>query len=394
MAWTRRERTAALGLALVLGAAGGGCASMVASMTGQTVEEVERRQRFQEGEWIRTGGEVDPLGRTETVSFLLRGVAVEAIRSPYGDAYGTLMIRCNEMPPGIAVAIQNGPLLGDGDGEARIDGWPGVHRIGWVGMRGGFLIAGLAGKLNTDPEFPDLREALLAGRSLTVAAPTNVGTVYFEFDLDGLESQESQCPPATLDTAAASGDVPPPDTTAPTNANVPPTDTVVPAVESLPRPAVTSRPSVWLKTGGGTDPLGRLEPIQFARLGRAVERIRSPYSDARATITIICKDSPPTIAFAAYDGPPLLRDVDGEARIDDGQVHPIDLVGLTGRWVTFLAGGVTLIDPEFPDLREELRAGDSLTVAASTIVGRVYFRFALDGLEVQENLCPPPSKEG
>ena len=191
---------------LLLGAISIGCASMTAHMTGLTVEEVELHERYRAGEWVKAGGETDPLGRVALTIFRRRGLAVEAIRRPYQNATAALVVSCNEVPPTILVVMSNAPSLrgAQARGEARVQGWSGLHPIAWVGM-GGEAITSLAGKVNepTTSEFPDLREALHTGDSLTVSAPTTAGTVYFSFDLEGLEIHEKKCPPAP-DTAASS----------------------------------------------------------------------------------------------------------------------------------------------------------------------------------------------
>ena len=191
---------------LLLGAVSIGCASMTGHMTGQTVEEVELRERYRAGEWIKAGGGTDPLGRVSPTVFSRRGLPVEAIRRPYQNATAALVISCNEVPPTIFLVMSNGPALrgGQARGEARVKGWSGLHPITWVGLDGE-AITTLAEKVKeaTASEFPDLREALHAGDSLTVSAPTTAGTVYFSFDLEGLEIHEKECPPAP-DTAASS----------------------------------------------------------------------------------------------------------------------------------------------------------------------------------------------
>jgi len=150
----------------------------------------------------------------------------------------------------------------------------------------------------------------------------------------------------------------------------------------------------WVRLGGDTTPMGEVTPVSFARRGRAVERIRYPYRDASAYLVIHCDPVLPKIVVSTFDAPILRTEpgsvlANGSARIDSLPPVPIQWVrGRGGITITVLAGPERLADPEFHDLRDELRAGDSLTVAMPSNVGEVYFRFALDGLEVHERTCP------
>ncbi|MYA64599.1 MAG: hypothetical protein F4139_09060 [Gemmatimonadetes bacterium] len=146
----------------------------------------------------------------------------------------------------------------------------------------------------------------------------------------------------------------------------------------------------WVRLGGDTTPMGKVTPVSFARRGRAVERIRYPYQNASAYVMIHCDPGLPKITVFTFDAPILRTEpgsvlAEGSARID--LLPPVPIQWVRGG-ITVLAGPERLADPEFHDLRDELRAGDSLTVAMPSNVGEVYFRFALDGLEVHERTCP------
>lgn len=163
-------------------------------------------------EWERVGGEVTPMGDTTAVMFIKEGVAVEAIAAPYADARAALVIVCSgtaRYSARIEAHILDGPPGIDGLGRARIDSAP-AQFIDWrAGGSTGYAEARLAIEVRTGPPTssfdsllqrlqesrdPGLRDALLAGDSLTVSATSRVGTIYFRFGLAGLESHESQCP--------------------------------------------------------------------------------------------------------------------------------------------------------------------------------------------------------
>jgi len=148
--------------------------------------------------------------------------------------------------------------------------------------------------------------------------------------------------------------------------------------------------SSWSKAGGEVNPLGEVEPVRFRRIGWAAESIPDPYSDAVPMLTISCGQMPPPLIVSIHDAPRLdgLSEGAGQARIDDGPLSPIkweDAGSL--KIATVLAGAERLIDPRFVDLRDPLQAGDTLTVSAPTMVGTVFFRFVLEGLEAQTAQC-------
>lgn len=154
--------------------------------------------------------------------------------------------------------------------------------------------------------------------------------------------------------------------------------------------------SNWSKAGGEVNPLGQVEPVRFHRIGWAAETIPDPYSDAVPTLTIACSQTPPPLIVSVQGSPRLHASSEGtgQARIDDGPLHAIkweDAGNL--RIATVLAGAERLIDPRFIDLRNPMQAGDTLTVSAPTMAGTIFFRFVLEGLEVQTAQCSVASPE-
>lgn len=152
----------------------------------------------------------------------------------------------------------------------------------------------------------------------------------------------------------------------------------------------------WVKEGGEVNPLGQVGPIRFRRSGWAPEAIPGVYSRATSSLTIACSQVPPLLVVSVRSDPRLdgLSKAIGQARIDDGPLHPIkwqDAGSLTV--ATVLAGGERLVDPNFADLREPMQAGDTLTVSAPTDMGMLFFRFVLDGLEAQTNQCSTEASE-
>ena len=105
---------------------------------------------------------------------------------------------------------------------------------------------------------------------------------------------------------------------------------------------------------------------------------------------------PPLLIVSVHNAPRLDRSTEaiGQARIDDGPLHPIKWQDADSRTIaTVLAGGALLIDPNFADLRDPMQAGDTLTVSAPTNVGTIFSRFVLEGLEAQTDQCSADSPE-
>lgn len=154
--------------------------------------------------------------------------------------------------------------------------------------------------------------------------------------------------------------------------------------------------SSWVKEGGEVNPLGQVEPILFRRIGWAPNRIPEPYSEATSVLTIGCNQMPPPLVVSVRNAPRLdgLSEAVGQARIDDGPLHPVKWQDAGSRIIaTVLAGAERLIDPNFADLRDPMQAGDTLTVSAPTSVGAIFFRFVLEGLEAQTDQCSADSPE-
>ena len=157
----------------------------------------------------------------------------------------------------------------------------------------------------------------------------------------------------------------------------------------------------WLKVGGDLNPLGERNPVAFAKLGRLIEGTTYRFTDVTAFLTIHCTATPAPVSVVLNNGP-YLRSEEGQARIDPrlppgtdaaspGPLHTIRWSASRNYILAFLSLEPSLADPKPVDLREELRGGATLTVSMVTSSGTLYYRFNLDGFEVQENLCPGTS---
>lgn len=155
----------------------------------------------------------------------------------------------------------------------------------------------------------------------------------------------------------------------------------------------------WIRIGGDLNPMGERNPVTFAKLGLLIGGSTFPFTDATALLLIQCTTAtPPPVSVALHDGPSLRR-AEGQARIapqlplgsDASPSRPPHAI----RWGTsgdislaFLSRDEPMGDPEYVDLRHELQEGDILTDSVDTSSGTLYYRFSLDGFEIQENLCP------
>ena len=215
---SRRQISSLVFVALTAGAVVG-CASITPmqerrerqrAALDSLVVALESLQDQLRSSWTKDGGEVNPLGEVEPVRFRRIGWAVESIPDPYSDAVPMLTIACGQMPPPLIVSVHDAPRLdglSEGAGQARIDDGP-RNPIKWEDAGSLRIAAVLAGAERLiDPRFVDLRDPLQAGDTLTVSAPTTVGTIFFRFVLEGLEAQTAQC-------SVASPEVVKPDTLA------------------------------------------------------------------------------------------------------------------------------------------------------------------------------------
>ena len=146
--------------------------------------------------WIRGGGGVDPLGRTEPVMYLRAGHAAERIPFPHQDAAAFLRVRCLESgdaPETVDLVMVNGPplqggFLGDRNGEVRIDVGP-IRPVLWMRVDGSALTI-LYGR-DGGEDIP-LRE-LRAGVELVASVPTTSRTLYWRFSLYGFATVVRRC---------------------------------------------------------------------------------------------------------------------------------------------------------------------------------------------------------
>ena len=154
----------------------------------------------------------------------------------------------------------------------------------------------------------------------------------------------------------------------------------------------------WIKVGGDPNPMGERNPVAFAKLGRLIEGATNRFPDVAALLTIHCTATPAPVSVALVEGP-YLRSEEGQARIDPrlplsadtsstGPLHSIRWSASPNTVLAVLSLGPSLADPESVDLRMELRKGAALTVSVVTSSGTLYYRFNLEGFEVQEHLCP------
>ena len=155
----------------------------------------------------------------------------------------------------------------------------------------------------------------------------------------------------------------------------------------------------WIRIGGDLNPMGERNPVAFAKLGLLIEGSTHPFTDATALLVIQCTTAtPPPVSVVLNDGP-YLRRAEGQARIVPRLPHGSDAPKPEPphaiRWsasgnisLAFLSGEESKVDPQYVDLRQELQDGDTLTISVDTSSGTLYYRFSLDGFEVQENLCP------
>ena len=149
---------------------------------------------------------------------------------------------------------------------------------------------------------------------------------------------------------------------------------------------------IWFKSGGTRTPLGEVSATTFSKIGLKLEMSGNGYrtipmdSQTRqyATFMIDCSDSKLKVILFGYRTRP-----DGGGRFSIAErfrvsspssIHEVEwLSGYVGQPVSIA---------DLSHLRGELIDNSFLTLATATMDGFHYWRFDLDGLEVQESLCP------
>lgn len=163
----------------------------------------------------------------------------------------------------------------------------------------------------------------------------------------------------------------------------------------------------WVRSGGGTDPLGRPQPITFQMPGVPLGSQQPWRPNEAAALVIGCSSTPPAVSIVAVNLPPIAVDgqryfrVEGDsgnafvsvlpatARVDDGEPHPVEWRDMGGaRAGVELTGPRKFTVPEWTGLRDILRNGDALTVGLPTHArGMYYWRFPLQGFSARESEC-------
>ena len=149
---------------------------------------------------------------------------------------------------------------------------------------------------------------------------------------------------------------------------------------------------MWLKSGGTRTPLGEVSSTTFSKIGLKLEMSGNGYrtipmdsqTSQYATFTVDCSDSKLKVILFGYRTRP-----DGSARFSIAErfrVSSPSSIHEVG-WVSgYIGQPVSIAD--LSHLRGQLIDHSFLTLATATMDGFHYWRFDLDGLEVQESLCP------
>ena len=314
--------------------------------------------------WTQVGGKVNPMGEREKVRYVRLGRMIDGPGSGYGVA--VFVIDCTTGRARIQLERSQRGYPSPA-GSVRVDEHPPIQ-ISWQRVGNIPYV-----KLWEEP--PMVRQ-LRAGNTLTISAEMRGSTAYFRFGLDGFADSERRCmtAPGVPESRRAF-------------------DSLRVAIDSL---LLLARPtSRWIKMGGEVNPLGAVEPVRFHRIGWATDSIPEPYSEPTSALTIDCNQTPPLLVVSVLNSPRLDGSLEpiGQARIDDGPLHPVKWQDADGLTITVLAGGERIIDPRFADLRDPMQAGDTLTVSAPTNAGTLFFRFVLDGLEAQTAQCSAEAPE-
>ncbi|MYA17087.1 MAG: hypothetical protein F4086_12730 [Gemmatimonadetes bacterium] len=145
-------------------------------------------------EWLKLGGEPDPLGRVEPVRFLKYATVIEPAES---ELEVGLFVFCGDEWPKATVEIHLGGATNEGaSGAARIDGGETIDIYWYQGMGGGMRLARVGDvSVLYDDEGREELKAILMGNGEVVLSfePFGGEDHFFRLNLAGLATRIATC---------------------------------------------------------------------------------------------------------------------------------------------------------------------------------------------------------
>jgi len=145
-------------------------------------------------EWLKLGGEPDPLGRVEPVRFLKYATVIEPAES---DLEVGLFVFCGDESPQATVEVHLGGASNEGaPGAARIDGGETIDIYWYQGLAGGMRLArvGDVSVLYDDEGREELKGILMGNGEVVLSfEPVGGEDHFFRLNLTGLATRIAMC---------------------------------------------------------------------------------------------------------------------------------------------------------------------------------------------------------